>query len=245
MDAGKIHLDKSKETWLATLYGKALDAGAERPILGDRLAAEAVARIDADFGALALPNGGDITLPMRALHFDRWTRDFLARHPSSTVLHLGCGLDTRVFRIDPGPEVRWIDVDLPEVIELRERLLKAVAAVLVLTPLVVSPRLAPLEDRRLAAEIERLAEREGVGDVRVEVENASRRTTVPNAEAIGVGPTTRVVLWDTLLDGRFSDREIRSIAAHELAHVGRDHLWKGIAWFALFALPAALGLTVG
>ena len=114
-----------------------------------------------------------------------------------------------------------------------------VAAVLVLTPLVLSPRLAPLEDRRLAAEIERLAEREGVGDVRVEVENASRRTTVPNAEAIGVGPTTRVVLWDTLLDGRFSDREIRSIAAHELAHVGRDHLWKGIAWFALFALPAA------
>lgn len=114
-----------------------------------------------------------------------------------------------------------------------------VAAVLVLTPLVLSPRLAPLEDRRLAAEIERLAEREGVRDVRVEVENASRRTTVPNAEAIGVGPTTRVVLWDTLLDGRFTAREIESIAAHELAHVGRDHLWKGIAWFALFALPCA------
>jgi STE24 endopeptidase len=114
-----------------------------------------------------------------------------------------------------------------------------VGTVLVLTPLVLSPRLAPLEDRGLAAEIERLAEREGVGEVRVEVENASRRTTVPNAEALGVGPTTRVVLWDTLLDGRFTDAEIRAIAAHELAHVGRDHLWKGIGWFALFALPCA------
>ena len=114
-----------------------------------------------------------------------------------------------------------------------------VAAVLVLTPLVLSPRLAPLEDARLAARIEQLAERQGVGDVRVEVENASRRTTVPNAEAIGVGPTTRVVLWDTLLDGRFTDREIGVIAAHELAHVGEDHLWKGIGWFALFALPCA------
>jgi STE24 endopeptidase len=114
-----------------------------------------------------------------------------------------------------------------------------VATVLVVTPLVLSPRLAPLQDRRLAADIEWLAQREGVGDVRVEVENASRRTTVPNAEAIGVGPTTRVVLWDTLLDGRFTAAEIRAIAAHELAHVGRDHLWKGIAWFALFALPAA------
>jgi STE24 endopeptidase len=114
-----------------------------------------------------------------------------------------------------------------------------VAGMLVLTPLVLSPRLAPLENRRLAASIERLADREGVGEVRVEVENASRRTTVPNAEAIGVGPTTRVVLWDTLLDGRFTAREIESISAHELAHVGREHLWKGIAWFALFALPCA------
>jgi STE24 endopeptidase len=114
-----------------------------------------------------------------------------------------------------------------------------VGTVLVLTPLVLSPRLAPLEDRRLAAAIERLAQLEGIGDVRVEVENASRRTTVPNAEAIGVGPTTRVVLWDTLLDGRFTGREIELISAHELAHVGRDHLWKGIGWFALFALPCA------
>ena len=114
-----------------------------------------------------------------------------------------------------------------------------VAAVLVLTPFVLSPRLSALDDRALTARIEQLAREEGVGEVDVEVENASRRTTVPNAEAIGVGPTTRVVLWDTLLDGRFTDREIAAIAAHELGHVARDHLWKGIGWFALFALPSA------
>jgi Zn-dependent protease with chaperone function len=119
-----------------------------------------------------------------------------------------------------------------------------VGGALVLTPLVLSPRLAPLKDQRLTAEIQRLAHQEGVGKVRVEVENASRRTTVPNAEAIGVGPTTRVVLWDTLLDGRFTRREIRFISAHELGHVGRDHLWKGIGWFALFALPSAWVLAV-
>jgi STE24 endopeptidase len=119
-----------------------------------------------------------------------------------------------------------------------------VAAVLVLTPFVLSPRLSALDDRVLTARIEQLAREEGVGEVDVEVENASRRTTVPNAEAIGVGPTTRVVLWDTLLDGRFTDREIAAIAAHELGHVSRDHLWKGIGWFALFALPAAWLLAV-
>ncbi|HYV45052.1 MAG TPA: class I SAM-dependent methyltransferase [Myxococcaceae bacterium] len=122
MDTGKIRLTKEKETYLATLYGKALDARAPRPILGDHFAAEAVDRIDHDFRKLKLPRGGAISLPIRALHLDGWTRAFLGKHPESTVLHLGCGLDTRVFRIDPGPEVRWFDVDFPDVIALREKL---------------------------------------------------------------------------------------------------------------------------
>ncbi len=36
-------------------------------------------------------------------------------------MHLGCGLDGRVFRLDPGPDVRWYDVDSPAVIALREQ----------------------------------------------------------------------------------------------------------------------------
>jgi O-methyltransferase involved in polyketide biosynthesis len=43
------------------------------------------------------------------------------------VLYLACGLDTRVHRLDPPSSVRWIDVDYPEVLELRERLLPAPA----------------------------------------------------------------------------------------------------------------------
>ncbi len=122
MEAKKIRLTKEKETYLATLYGKAMDAAVENPILGDRFAADAVARIDYDFKELKLPSGGEITLPMRARHFDQWTRAFLATNPESTVLHLGCGLDTRVYRIEPGPKVRWFDVDFPDVIALREQL---------------------------------------------------------------------------------------------------------------------------
>lgn len=121
----KVHLTKEKETYLATLYGKALDVAAAQPILGDHLAAEAVARIDYDFKKLKLPSGGEITLPLRARHIDGWTRAFLATNPISTVLHLGCGLDSRVYRIDPGPQVRWVDVDLPDVIALRQQLYPA------------------------------------------------------------------------------------------------------------------------
>jgi O-methyltransferase involved in polyketide biosynthesis len=120
-----VHLTKEKETYLATLYGKALDSRVENPILGDTFADEVVRRIDFDFEKLKLPSGGAITLPTRAKHLDSWTREFLDSHPQSTVLHLGCGLDSRVFRIDPPATVRWYDVDLPDVIELRRRLYPA------------------------------------------------------------------------------------------------------------------------
>jgi STE24 endopeptidase len=53
----------------------------------------------------------------------------------------------------------------------------------------------------------------------------------------GLGPTRRVVFYDTILDGRFRDSELASVAAHELAHVARRHVWKGVAWFGLLAVP--------
>ncbi|HVM69322.1 MAG TPA: M48 family metalloprotease [Gaiellaceae bacterium] len=106
-------------------------------------------------------------------------------------------------------------------------------------PTVLSPRLRPLDDRALARAVEGLGLRLGLEDVQVEVRRAAERTRAVNAEAIGAGPTTRVILWDTLLRPEVGRGEIGFVAAHELAHVARDHLWKGVAWFCLFALPAA------
>jgi STE24 endopeptidase len=110
-------------------------------------------------------------------------------------------------------------------------------------PLVLAPRLDPLRDRALTADIRSLARGLGLGEVDVEVKDASERTTTANAEVAGIGPTRRVVLWDTLLDGRFTSGEIRFVAAHEIAHVARRHLWKGLAWFALLALPCVYVLA--
>jgi Leucine carboxyl methyltransferase len=39
----------------------------------------------------------------------------------AVVLHVGCGLDARVYRLNPGEGVWWYDVDYPDVITLRER----------------------------------------------------------------------------------------------------------------------------
>jgi O-methyltransferase involved in polyketide biosynthesis len=122
VDAEKVHVPEERKSYLSTIYGKALDARAEHPILGDTYAEAAVRRIDFPFEKLAVGGGAAITLPFRAKHLDGWAREFLDAHPSATVLHMGCGLDTRVFRIDPPDTVRWYDVDLAEVIELRRQL---------------------------------------------------------------------------------------------------------------------------
>jgi STE24 endopeptidase len=83
-----------------------------------------------------------------------------------------------------------------------------------------------------------LERREGV-DVAVREQKVSDWTKEANAFAVGIGPSTRVVLWDTLLDGRFSRGEVRVVIAHELGHVGKRHIWKGLAWVALLVFPVA------
>ena len=134
---------------------------------------------------------------------------------------------------------RWWLVGAPALV--------AIAVVFVVVqPLVVQPlfnRFESLPDRGLAGEIQGLARELGVDVDEVLVADASRRTTTANAYVAGLGPTRRVVLYDTLLDGRFSDGEIRLVAAHELAHVERRHLWKGLAWFALLAVPGVFLLA--
>jgi STE24 endopeptidase len=122
----------------------------------------------------------------------------------------------------------------------------AAAALILAYPLVIQPlfnRFEPLPDRQLAAQIQALAGKEGVTVKSVEVADASRQTTAPNAYVAGIGPTRRVVLFDTLLDGRFNRAEILSVSAHELAHVGRRHLWKGLGWFALIVVPCSFLLS--
>jgi STE24 endopeptidase len=100
------------------------------------------------------------------------------------------------------------------------------------------PGTHPLRDPALAADARALAATEGVPGTKVLVQKVSRSVTAPNAEAVGFGPTRRVVLWDTLLDGRFDRREIGVVTAHELGHIAHGHLLRRVGWLALFLLPA-------
>jgi STE24 endopeptidase len=114
-------------------------------------------------------------------------------------------------------------------------------AALALLSAFVSPYLItkthPLRDPALVAEARTLEAREGVSGTPVLVQNLGRRTTTVNAETAGIGPSQRVVLWSTLLDGGFSRAEIGVVMSHEFGHVARAHVLKQVGWLALFLIP--------
>jgi len=128
-----IRVEALSETLFLPLYALALESQRPDPIMVDQGAVDLTHRLNDYFAdshkrilrRLAkgrLPSLLLTTLSMRIRRFDRYTRDFLEREPRGIVVSLGCGLDDRRRRVDNGL-VRWYDLDLPEVIELRRRFL--------------------------------------------------------------------------------------------------------------------------
>ena len=119
----------------------------------------------------------------------------------------------------------------------------AIAAVfLYASPLVIDPlfnRFDELPEGRLRADVLELADRAGVDVGEVYRVDASRRTSGANAYVAGLGHTKRVVLYDNLIED-FTPAEVRSVVAHELAHVKHDDVPRGLLFVALIAPPAML-----
>jgi O-methyltransferase involved in polyketide biosynthesis len=130
MTTGKIQFTQEKETMLMTLSGRAIQSQWKDPILRDPWAENAIKHIDYDLskqltGVASWSIWKDIgpaIIATRAATFDLLTTRFLADHPDATVLHVGCGMDSRVFRVNPPVGVQWFDVDYPDVIALRRQL---------------------------------------------------------------------------------------------------------------------------
>ncbi|HVM71331.1 MAG TPA: class I SAM-dependent methyltransferase [Anaerolineales bacterium] len=130
MTIDKIQFTKEKETMLITLSSRAQQSQWKDPILRDPWAEEAMRHIDYDMskqltGVASWSMWKDIgctIVATRALTFDQLTTCYLAENPEATVLHVGCGMDSRIFRVDPPATVQWFDVDYPDVIDLRRRL---------------------------------------------------------------------------------------------------------------------------
>jgi len=120
----------------------------------------------------------------------------------------------------------------------------AVAALAGISPVLLDPLFndfTPLPDGPTRSDVFELAGAAGVDVGEVYSVDASRRTTAANAYVTGLGPTKRVVVFDTLLR-RYSRNEVRVVVAHELAHVRNRDVLRSIAYGAIVAPAAALAV---
>lgn len=113
----KITLTPEQETLLIPLYAKAQPGN---PLFFDPHARAILEQVDYDFTRLQVPYKTVVLVCQRARKLDAVTRDFLARNPGGLVLHLGCGLDSRFWRVDDG-RVEWYDLDMAPVVALRRQ----------------------------------------------------------------------------------------------------------------------------
>jgi O-methyltransferase involved in polyketide biosynthesis len=118
-DRVKPELGAVQQTLFIPLAARARETRRRRPVLRDPKAAEILASVDFDTRKYGRGWGGSLTV-LRTAIFDCWVSDFLAAHPGGTVVELGTGLNTRFERVGNG-QAHWIDLDLPDTIELRRR----------------------------------------------------------------------------------------------------------------------------
>jgi O-methyltransferase involved in polyketide biosynthesis len=114
-----VDLGDVQRTLFFPLAARARETQRKRPLLADPKSVELARAIDFDeevYGQGPL----SFLVVIRTMILDLWVRQFLAQHPSGTVIELGTGLNTRFERTDNG-RVHWIDLDLPDTIALRRK----------------------------------------------------------------------------------------------------------------------------
>jgi STE24 endopeptidase len=164
-----------------------------------------------------------------------WAADLLKGAAIESVLAAGAGAAT-VAITRRYPRGWWLPASAGSVL--------FGAGLAALAPVVLDPvfnDFTPLPESETRSDVLELARAAGVKVGEVYSVDASRRTTAANAYVAGLGPTKRVVLFDTLLD-RYSRDEVRVVVAHELAHVRNRDVVRGVVYAALVAPAAALAV---
>jgi STE24 endopeptidase len=104
--------------------------------------------------------------------------------------------------------------------------------IVVITPVVLDPifnKFEPLQDQVLRQKLLDLASKAGIEGGRVYQVNKSKQTKTMNAYVTGIGPTNRIVLWDTII-AKMDHDELLAVMGHEMGHYVMNHIWKGLAF---------------
>ena len=116
----KIKLSGVPETMLQTVYARAKESRG-RGVIHDAKAEEIIEKLDYDFSLADKDAAMRSDVIARTIVLDRLTKEWLAKHPGAVVVNIACGLDTRCYRVSGYSH--WYNLDLPETMTVRERLL--------------------------------------------------------------------------------------------------------------------------
>lgn len=111
------------ETMLIPLWARAVETQKkEGSLLYDSWAVELVNKLDYDFSKFKNAKGSQAGTVVRGAILDREVGKFIQQHPNAVCINIACGLCTRFYRLDNG-QIEWYNLDLPEVIETRRKLI--------------------------------------------------------------------------------------------------------------------------
>jgi O-methyltransferase involved in polyketide biosynthesis len=120
----RISLGAVQETLMLPLWARARETEKDNPVVCDTYAKNIVEKIDYDFSRIEESPAADHqgVWAIRAYNFDNIIEAFLENNSRAVVVNIGAGLDTTFQRVDDGT-VLWINIDLPDVVALRQELI--------------------------------------------------------------------------------------------------------------------------
>ena len=128
----KYHIEQNtvQETLIIPLYARKICSDHFPELFSDPEAERICGELDYDFaskrGKMESPVGlfGALEVAQRQYDLMCEVRDYLRSHPASAVVNLGCGLDDTFRKVDNGT-CRGYNIDMPDVIRIRDELLPA------------------------------------------------------------------------------------------------------------------------
>lgn len=117
-----MQLNGVEETMLIPLVIKANETLRDNPRVRDNKAVEIVKQLDINTEKYDkfMSHEGVIA---RTILFDDTMKHYISQYPNAVCVSVGCGLDNRFERVDNG-RIRWYDLDLPNVINVRKKFFK-------------------------------------------------------------------------------------------------------------------------
>lgn len=114
-----MELNNESKTLFIPLLGKAI-MSKEHIFLHDPKAEEIISKINYDFTSLKQSKWLSMYMAVRASIIDELCNKYIFEHPNATIIHLGCGLDSRCLRVNQNYNI-WYDIDYENVIDIRKK----------------------------------------------------------------------------------------------------------------------------